>query len=65
MKLYVIIFWKCLVYFEMSFSWFFKSVVWMYVCSNCEYSYIRLFGIFRNFVVLDFFVNFDFDLYLL
>lgn len=62
MKLYVIIFWKYLVYFEMSFSWFFKSVVWMYVC---EYSYVRLFGIFKNFVVLDFFVNFDFDLYLL
>ena len=51
-----------LAYFETSFSWPFKSAAWMYVR---EHSHARLSGTLKNPVVLDFFVNFDFDLHLL
>lgn len=61
-KSHAIIFWKHLAYFETSFSWPFKSAVWMYVR---EHSHARLSGTLKNPVVLDFFVNFDFDLHLL
>ena len=64
-KLYVIIFRKHLAYFEMMFSWPFKSTVWMYACSNCEHSHTRLSPTLMNPVVLDFFVNFDLYLILL
>lgn len=61
-KAHAIIFWKHLAYFETSFSWPFKSAAWMYVR---EHSHARLSGTLKNPVVLDFFVNFDFDLHLL
>ena len=68
-KSYATFFKKHLAYFEMMFSWPFKSTLWMYVRSNCEHSHTKLSAelscTLKSPVVLDFFVNFGEDLNLL